>query len=167
GGLLGILLVARSPSPASPPVPQREDVRSFASPTGGFRFSYPASWVLTERGEVGVVERSGGGAVVSVGPAPEGDPGRAARRLLSAIRRTYADVFVTGIAPLPSGDRTAVVVGGTARNRHGALLRFRLLVVGSGGRNHAIAIFADRAASGAAWREAELVVRSFSAIEGP
>lgn len=113
-------------------------VRVFANPEGGYLFSYPGSWTVTERGGEAVLTSPDGAVRVVFGRTPGRSLSRSSDLLVEQVMRAHAGVQVLSSSreSTEQGLRT-VLVGGTVDETE----RFLAISVEGEGDNKAITVF--------------------------
>jgi hypothetical protein len=124
-----------TPTDDAPAVP---GVRVFASSAGGYLFSYPDSWTVTERGTEVVLTSPDGAVRVVFGRTPGGPLSQASEVLVEQVMRSHAGVHVLSSSreSTEQGLRT-VLVGGTVDQTE----RFLAISVEGHDDNKAITVF--------------------------
>lgn len=105
---------------------------------GGYSFRAPAGWSVQTEGSSSLVTNPNGNATISVLVAPEGDIAAASEASIGSIAADWTDTQAETPQARTLGDLPAISVGGTAIDGSGEPIRFLLIVIDSGVRNHAI-----------------------------
>ena len=109
---------------------------------GGYSFSYPPSWRLSQEATTAKLTGPDGAVVVSLGRGPMGSIEAASASLVEEIKQGYRRVKVVASKPEIIGGAAALTVSGTGRNASGTSLRFLTVAIqGSGNRTFAITAF--------------------------
>jgi hypothetical protein len=107
----------------------------------GYLFSYPDSWELSRSGETAELVSPDGDVVMSFGTAPSGPLHAASDRVLEDLTGAYADVeLVADNAERTTQGQRAFVVGATATDPNGALVRFLAITIRGLEQNRAITV---------------------------
>jgi len=127
------------PSVISPnDAPAVPGVRVYANLAGGYLFSYPDSWTVTERETEAILESPDGTVRVVFGRTPRRSLSRASDLLVQQVMRSHAGVQVLSSSrdSTEQGLRT-LLVGGTVAETE----RFLAISVEGDGDNKAITMF--------------------------
>jgi hypothetical protein len=127
------------PSVTSPDdAPAVPGVRVYANLAGGYLFSYPDSWKVTERGTEAILDSPDGTVRVVFGRIPRRSLSRASDLLVQQVMRSHADVQVLRSSrdSTEQGLRTRLVGGTLAETE-----RFLAISVEGDGDNKAITVF--------------------------
>ena len=97
---------------------------------GGYLFSYPAAWTVSNSGETTHLIGPKGSVVMTFGMAPSRGLRSASERVVAGVARPYSDVdLVTSeVEPTPQGYRS-LVAGGTATDAEGNAVRFLVITI--------------------------------------
>lgn len=144
----GLLCIAAAPAVivmyADGPEGQPKQVADAVEPKrvvndeGGYSFRAPAGWSVQTEGSSSLVTNPNGNATISVLVAPEGDIAAASEASIGSIAADWTDTQAETPQARTLGDLPAISVGGTAIDGSGEPIRFLLIVIDSGVRNHAI-----------------------------
>ncbi|MGZ8624341.1 MAG: hypothetical protein ACXWYQ_09295 [Actinomycetota bacterium] len=143
GAAVAAVLVTRDEVVATPgPVPggTRTGVQRFQDPSGRYAFRYPAGWGLTQDATSTQVFGPDDSVVVSIGPAPAGDPATVAPDLAAASTEAWGDVQLEVVRPQLVGTVQASSVGGAGTDAAGTPVRFLVIVVPGGVDNISITV---------------------------
>lgn len=133
----------------------------YVNERGAYRFSYPASWELTERGKRAAVESPTGAAVVTVGTM-EGTSDEAVDFFVGRIAALYEDVEIHRWETTRDG---SIPLRGTATDPSGS--RKRIMATVARGRSDPVVIGAFVPITDATLEEdAMAILRSFRPLEG-
>jgi hypothetical protein len=123
---------------ASEDAPAVPGVRVYANPAGGYLFSYPASWTVTERGTEAVLTSPDATVRVVFGRTPGRSLSHSSDLLVEQVMRSHAGVQVLSSSreSTEQGLRT-LLVGGTMDETQ----RFLAISVEGFGDNKAITVF--------------------------
>jgi hypothetical protein len=137
-----------SPTPTSPVRPNHPtaspslpDVKVHVNDRAGYLFSYPDSWALSPSGQDAMLVSPDGDVVVSFGLAPIGSLERASDGVLASLTSGYGDVeLVAGDVERTEQGERSLVVGGTATDENGDLIRFLAITIQGSDQNRAITV---------------------------
>lgn len=123
---------------ASPSLP---GVNVHVNDRAGYLFSYPNSWALAPSGQDAMLVSPNGDVVVSFGLAPIGSLERASDGVVASLTNGYGDVELVagGVERTEQGERS-LVVGGTATDANGDLIRFLAITIQGSDQNRAITV---------------------------
>lgn len=154
GSIVGADLVAERPLPSptvQPNARPSEGARVTLAPLpgidvhvndrAGYLFSYPDDWKLSSSGNGDELTDPNGGVVMSFDAAPSGPLRRAADQVISTLGTRYADVRVVSdrLETTDQGQPSSVI-GATAVDESGALIRLMVITVHGPDRNRAITV---------------------------
>jgi hypothetical protein len=138
--------VSQSPTSPSRPneataSPSLPDVNVHVNDRAGYLFSYPNSWALSPSGQDAMLVSPDGDVVLSFGLAPIGSLERASDGVVESLTTGYGDVrLVAGDVERTEQGERSLVVGGTATDGNGDLIRFLAITIQGSDRNRAITV---------------------------
>jgi hypothetical protein len=147
----------RSP-PSAPPI---EDSIEHVNSEGGYAFSYPPSWELTDEGTTSKLTSPDSTAIVSFGLGAEGGLQRASDRFVASLEGAYDDLEISGTDETAVGGHPAITVSGRATNDSGVRILIQAITIAAPSGNYAISAFTAEDVEAAVLSMVQEVIGSF------